>query len=151
MNLSVMSTEQATPSISEVGYRRIILAFGAFSGAVPALSMLDITGSLSALVAPSQAHALDVFSQLSRSQETYAIGVVMTVLLAVLYELDSRKLDQVGEGVPLAWSYALIAPLSVVLVRQIPLLALLGILAGPPISALVYVFQRGRVGTVDPS
>lgn len=79
----------------------------------------------------------------------------MTISLGVLYELDSRQLNQHGEGVPLAWAYALVAPISAVfwatfgpLLTQIPGVAILGLLVGPPASALLYLWQRGRVASV---
>ncbi|AHG00320.1 hypothetical protein HALLA_17455 [Halostagnicola larsenii XH-48] len=69
------------------------------------------------------------------------MGALMTVSLGILYELDSRKLAQYGNGVQLAWAYALVAPLSFLLV---PFFSVIGFFLGPPVSALLYVFQRGR-------
>lgn len=133
-----MSTGAAHPTLHEIGYRRMILLLGACWGAAPAVSF-----------------GLDVFGGLSSSQGLFAIGALMTLSLGVIYELDSRQLGQYGEGVPLAWSYALVAPISVVLwglfgpgLAQIPGLAVIGILVGPPASALLYVWQRGRLATV---
>lgn len=134
-----MSTGTAHPTLYKIGYRRMILLLGACWGAAPALSF-----------------GLDVFGGLSSMQGLFAIGTLMTLSLGAIYELDSRQLDQHGEGVPLAWSYALVAPISVVFwglfgpgLAQIPGLAILWILVGPPASALLYVWQRGRVATVD--
>ena len=134
-----MSTKTASPPLREIGYRRVILLLGACWGAVPALSF-----------------GLKMFSGLSSTQGLLAIGAVMTLSLGAIYELDSRTLDQYGNGVPLAWSYALVAPISVVIwgilgpgLAQIPGLGLLGILVGPPASALLYVWQRGRHATVN--
>ncbi|WP_197075871.1 hypothetical protein [Halostagnicola sp. A56] len=121
---SDIATDTARSPPEKIGYRRSILALGAFWGAVPALSF-----GTSDLVA------------LSTDGTILVIGALMTVSLGILYELDSRTLAQYGTGVPLAWSYALIAPLSFLLVPPIGVLA---ILCGPPLSALLYVYQRGR-------
>lgn len=132
-----MTTKNTRPPVHEIGYRRAILLLGACWGAVPALSF-----------------GLNAFDGLSSDQGLFAIGALMTLSLGVLYELDSRRLDQFDAGVPLAWSYALVAPLSVVLWRLVgpelvvvPGLAVLGVLVGPPASALLYVWQRGRIAT----
>ena len=135
-----MATETAQPSLHDVGYRRLILVFGAAWGAAPALTFLmgDIgTGADTALL---------------------AVGAAMTVTLAVLFELDSRRLAAHGTGVELAWAYALLAPISIVAfaivgpgLLQIPLFGLLGILAGPPAAALGYLWQRGREASVSAS
>jgi hypothetical protein len=133
-----MATETAQPSLHDVGYRRLILVFGASWGAAPALTFLlgDIgTGADTAL---------------------FAVGAAMTVTLAVLFELDSRTLAEYGSGVEMAWSYALLAPISIVAfailgpgLLQIPLLGILGILVGPPAAALGYLWQRGREASVS--
>ncbi|MFC4548800.1 MULTISPECIES: hypothetical protein [Halorussus] len=134
-----MATQAARPSLREIGYRRAILLLGASWGAAPALSF-----------------GFDAFAGLSSTRGQFAVGVLMTLSLGVLYELDSRRLDRVGTGVPLAWSYALVAPISVVfwatfgpMLAAIPGLALFGVLTGPPASALLYVWQRGRVAAID--
>lgn len=119
-----MAMDTAGPPLEKIGYRRSILALGAFWGAVPALSV-----------------GMSDFGSLSSDGTVLVIGALMTVSLGILYELDSRKLTQHGGGVPLAWSYALVAPLSFLL---LPFLSVIGFLLGPPISALLYVFQRGR-------
>ncbi len=129
-----MATESARPSLHDVGHRRPILALGVCWGATPALTFL---------VPESPTRAL------------LAVGALATVSLAVLCELDSRALERHGTGVPLAWSYALVAPISAVAwtflgpaLVGLPPLSLLGILVGPPASALLYVWQRGRRATV---
>lgn len=134
-----MSIETGRPSLHEIGHRRAILLLGAFWGAAPALSF----GSSFLGILPSNRGYL-------------VFGTLVTILLGVLYELDSRKLDQYGDGVPMAWSYALVAPVSVVVwatlgpvLIRVPGLGLLGILVGPPVSALLYVWQRGRHASVS--
>ncbi|ELZ96471.1 hypothetical protein C440_04968 [Haloferax mucosum ATCC BAA-1512] len=53
------------------------------------------------------------------------------------------------------WAYALVAPLSFVvwwffasILAWIPGVSLFGVFVGPPVSAVLYVWQRGRVATV---
>lgn len=133
-----MATTNARPALHEIGYRRAILVFAAFWGAAPGLSyLLEPVG-------------------LSATQAVVGIAAVMTLSLGVLYERDSRVLAEHGNGVPLAWSYALVAPISIVFwglfgsgFAEIPPLGLLGIFAGPPASALLYLWQRGRHATVS--
>lgn len=134
-----MTTTNSRPSLREIGYRRLILTLGALWGAAPGLSYS---------IGPSTA--------LSKTQALLGIGAVMTISLGTVYELDSRALAAHGRGVPLAWSYALLAPISIIAwalfgagISQIPPLYLIGILAGPPASALVYLWQRGRHATVS--
>jgi hypothetical protein len=134
-----MATETGSTSRYEVGYRRTILVFGALWGAVIALHPL--------LAAPLG---------LSETQTFVGSGAVMTLLLGLLYELDSRALAERGRGVPLAWAYSLVVPISVVfwglvgpLLAQITPLALLSVLVGPPASALLYLWQRGKHATVQ--
>lgn len=131
-----MSTEAARPSLHDVGYRRTILALGACWGAAPALGF-----------------GLQSVSPLTPDQGVIAIGVLTTLSLGLLYELDRRALEAHGSGVSLAWSYALVAPISVVALAffgagfaRVPLL---GLLVGPPASALLYVWQRGRHASVE--
>jgi hypothetical protein len=129
-----MTTTSSRPSLHEIGYRRIILVLGALWGAAPSLSYLG---------GPSAA--------LSKTQALIGIGAIITISLGAVYELDSRELAAHGCGVPLAWSYALLAPISIiawVLFGAGPL-SLIGILAGPPASALVYLWQRGRHAKVS--
>lgn len=133
-----MAPDHASATLRDVGYRRPILLLGALWGAVPALSL-----------------GLNVVGGLSSTEATLAIAAAMTASLGILYELDSRRLDERGEGVPLAWAYALVAPISLVLwwaygpiLATIPGGAVLAILVGPPGSALLYVWQRGRVASV---
>ncbi|MFB6071769.1 MAG: hypothetical protein ABEJ88_02260 [Halobacterium sp.] len=130
-----MATRSAQPSLRDVGYRRGILAAGALWGAAPAV-----------------AFAVDVFGGATPEQAALAFGALATVTLGVLFELDSRALEARGTGVPLAWSYALVAPISVVAwgllapgLLALPGGWLAGVLAGPPAAALLYVWQRGRV------
>lgn len=133
-----MATETAQPSLHDVGYRKLILVFGAAWGAAPAFTFLlgDVgAGADTALL---------------------AVGAGMTLTLAVLFELDSRRLAVHGSGVELAWAYALLAPISIVAfavlgpgLLKIPLLGLVGILAGPPAAALGYLWQRGREASVS--
>jgi hypothetical protein len=134
-----MPTTDCRPSLREIGYRRHILVLGAIWGAAPGLSYL---------AGPSAA--------LSPTQALVGIGVVTTISLGFVYELDNRALAAHGRGVPLAWSYALLAPLSLIAwalfgagISQISPLSLLGILAGPPVSVLVYLWQRGRHAAVS--
>lgn len=134
-----MTTHAASRDLYDVGYRRVILALGAAWGFVPAASF-----------------AMNFFDGVSPTLGTYAVAAAMTVSLGALYELDSRRLAAHGEGVPLAWAYALVAPISIVFVvsfghvlAAVPGGASLMLLAGPPASALLYVWQRGRVGSVD--
>ncbi|WP_233274679.1 hypothetical protein [Haladaptatus cibarius] len=133
-----MSEKSAQTSLHDVGYRRSILALGACWGAAPALS-----------------YGWNSLSLLSSSHEMVAVGTLMMLSLGVVYELDSRTLDRHGSGVPLAWSYALVVPISVVgweifgpLLGRTPF-GLLGILVGAPASALLYVWQRGRCASVS--
>lgn len=134
-----MSTDAARPTLRDVGYRRAILLLGALWGGAPALTFgTSLLGGLT----PDQGFAI--------------VGALATISLAVLFELDSRALDRNGEGVPMAWSYALVAPISFVLwatlgplVMQVTGLGLLGIVVGPPIAALLYVSRRGRLATVE--
>ena len=134
-----MATGTAHPSIRDVGYRRLILAAGALWGAAPALTL-----------------GVGVFSGTTPNQALAAVGAATTVTLGVLFELDSRALAAHGAaGVEPAWSYALLAPISIVafalvgpVLPQIPGLGVLGILAGPPAAALAYVWQRGREASV---
>lgn len=125
-------TEQT--SLYEVGYRRTILLFGAFWGAVPALGF-GVSG----------------FTGISYEISITVTIVLMTLSLGILFELDSRKLDQYGQSVPMAWAYALTAlvatPLWTGLVRA-GILSLIGILFGPPISVLLYLWQRGQQSDV---
>ena len=130
-----MSTETAQPPLTEIGYRWTILLLGACWGAVPALSF-----------------GLNLFGGLSPAQWMLVIGTLMTLTLGIIYELDNRRIKQYYEGVPLAWSYALVAPIAVVfweisnsVLAQVPGVALIGIFAGPPASALLYLWQRGRL------
>jgi hypothetical protein len=134
-----MATESAQPSLRDVGYRRLILLAGALWGAAPALTF-----------------GVGVFSGTTPDQALLAVGALMTGTLGALFELDSRALAAHGSGVELAWSYALLAPISVVafalvgpVLLQIPGFGVLGILAGPPVAALVYVWQRGRGASVS--
>ncbi|MHB9287051.1 hypothetical protein ACKVMT_08425 [Halobacteriales archaeon Cl-PHB] len=133
-----MSTDAANPSLRDVGYRTPILAFGALWGAAPAL-----TFGASFLGAGSPDAAF------------VGLAAIVTLSLGALYELDSRALERHGSGVPLAWAYSLVVPLSYVgwavfgpLLARLPGLELLAILLGPPASALLYVWQRGRHGEV---
>lgn len=134
-----MTTQAANRDLYDVGYRRVILVLGAVWGIVPAASF-----------------ATNFVGGLSPTEGTFAVAAVMTVSLGVLYELDSRRLEEHGEGVPLAWAYALVAPISLVVVAAyghllatIPGGATVALLAGPPASALLYVWQRGRVASVE--
>jgi hypothetical protein len=134
-----MATESARPSLHDVGHRRLILLAGALWGAAPALTF-----------------GLGSFSGSTPDEAFLVIGAAMTVTLAALFELDSRTLDDHGTGVELAWSYALLAPISAVAfallgpaLLQIPGTGVVGILAGPPAAALVYVWQRGREASVS--
>jgi len=113
--------------------------FGAFWGAAPGLGYL---------VSP--------LTGLPKSQSLVGIGTILTISLGALYELDSRALAARGRGVPLAWSYALFVPISLLGwallgagISQIPPLYFVGILAGPPASALLYLWQRGRHAVVN--
>ena len=134
-----MATESAQPSLHDVGYRRLILLTGALWGAAPAFTF-----------------GVGAFSGTTPDRALLAVGAAMTVTLALLFELDSRALAERGTGVELAWSYALLAPLSVVafalvgpVLLQVPGLGVLGILVGPPAAALVYLWQRGREASVS--
>lgn len=134
-----MSTDTARPSLRTVGYRRAILVAGALWGAVPALSF-----------------GVRVGTGLESGTVLLALGAAMTFSLGLLYELDSRRLTAFGEGVPLAWAYALVAPISAAfwatfgpVLAGIPVLSSLILLIGPPASALLYVWQRGRVASVE--
>lgn len=134
-----MATTNSRPSLHEIGYRRHILVLSAIWGAAP---------SLSYLAGPS--------AVLSKTQALIGIGALITISLGLVYEIDSRALAAHGRGVPLAWSYALLAPISIIAwalfgagISQIPPLYLIGILVGPPASALVYLWQRGRHGAVS--
>jgi hypothetical protein len=134
-----MATESARPSLRDVGYRRLILAAGAVWGAAPAFTF-----------------GVGAFSGTNPDQALLAVGAAMTVTLGALFELDSRTLAEHGSGVEMAWSYALLAPISIVafalvgpVFLQIPGLGVLGVLAGPPAAALVYVWQRGREASVS--
>lgn len=126
-----MSLHTAEPTLHDVGYRRAILALGVLWGAVPALSF-----------------GFEVLSPLSSETGFFVVVALLTLSLGVLYELDSRKLSEHGRGVPMAWSYALVVPLSLLVVPLIPVLVVFGILLGPPASALLYCWQRGRVAAV---
>lgn len=121
-----MTTITAKSNLNGIGYRRLILLVGAFWGAAPALSF----GFNS------------VSTGLSSTEGLLAMGAVMTLSLGVLYELDSRQLEKHGQGVHVAWTYALVAPIAVVGVPDV------GLLIGPPLSALLYVWQRGRAASV---
>ena len=134
-----MATESAKPSLRDAGYRRLILLTGALWGAAPALTF-----------------GVGAFSGTTPDRALLAVGAAMTVTLAVLFELDSRALAAHGRGVELAWSYALLAPISIVafalvgpVLLQIPGLGVLGVLAGPPVASLAYVWQRGREESVS--
>lgn len=129
----------APTSLHDIGYKWPILLLGALWGAAPALSFV-----------------LYQFGGLSSDQWLLAIGAAMTLTLGVVYELDNRQIKQYGEGVPFAWSYALVAPISVILwevfgseLARKPGLALLGIIVGPPASALLYIWQRGRKAEIS--
>lgn len=133
-----MATDTGNRTLYDVGHRRAILALGVLWGFVPALTF-----------------ATNFVGGLSPTEGTIAVAVAMTVSLGALYELDSRRLAASGEGVPLAWAYALVAPISLVavagyghLLAAVPGGATLMLLAGPPASALLYVWQRGRVASV---
>lgn len=133
-----MATESAHPSLHDVGYRKLILIVGAVWGAAPAFTFL--LGSVGS----------------GTDTALFAVGAGMTLTLAVLFELDSRALAEHGTGVDMAWSYALLAPISIVAfallgpgLLQLPLLGILGILAGPPAAALGYLWQRGREASVS--
>ncbi|SEV96107.1 hypothetical protein [Halobacterium jilantaiense] len=133
-----MATESAQPSLRDIGHRRLILLAGALWGAVPALTF-----------------GVGALGDANPDQAMLAAGAAMTVTLAALFELDSRALAEHGTGVELAWSYALLAPISVVAFQfigpallLIPGLGVLGVLVGPPAAALVYVWQRGREASV---
>ncbi|MDH5021025.1 hypothetical protein [Halobacterium rubrum] len=134
-----MATESAQPSLHDVGYRRLILLAGALWGAAPALS-----------------YSFDLVPG-GIPGGSFFIGVtVMTTTLAVLFQLDSETLAEHGTRVELAWSYALLAPVSIVVTAlvgpgmlEIPIVGLLGILAGPPVASLVYVWQRGPEASVS--
>lgn len=100
--------------------------------------------------------ALCFFGGLTQTQGLVAVAAAMTVSLGVLYELDSRRLAAYDDGIPLAWAYALVAPISIVFwsaygpaLALLPGGAVLAILVGPPASALLYVRQRGRVASVE--
>ncbi len=133
-----MATESAHPSLHDVGYRKLILVVGAAWGAGPAFTFL--LGDVGA----------------GADTAMLAVGAGMTLTLAVLFELDSRRLAELGTGVEMAWSYALLAPISIVAfaiagpgLLQIPLLGVLGILVGPPAAALGYLWQRGREASLS--
>jgi hypothetical protein len=133
-----MSTEPVQPSLRDVGYRTPILVVGALWGAAPALT-----------------YGLGLVPG-STPRVAFFVGLtVMTATLAVLFQLDSETLAERGTGVGLAWSYALLAPITVVATAlvgpgalDVPLVGLFGILAGPPAASLVYVWQRGREASV---
>ncbi|WP_336036826.1 hypothetical protein [Halobacterium yunchengense] len=134
-----MATESAHESLRDVGYRRLVLLVGALWGAAPALTF-----------------GVGAFADAPPDSALLAVGAAMTVTLGALFELDSRALARRGTGVELAWSYALLAPISVVafalvgpVLLQVPVLGLLGVLAGPPTAALAYVWVRGRHASVD--
>lgn len=126
-----MSLTQHDRTLHSVGYRRAILSLGVVWGAVPALSF-----------------GLGMLSPLSPDTGFLLVGALMTLSLGVVYELDSRALADHGRGVPLAWSYALVAPLSLLAALVVPALLTVGFLLGPPASALAYLWQRGRVASV---
>lgn len=133
-----MATESVHPSLHDVGYRKLILIVGAVWGAAPAFTfLLRSVGS-------------------GADTALFAVGAGMTLTLAVLFELDSRALAAHGTGVEMAWAYALLAPISIVAfaivgpgLLQLPLIGILGILAGPPAAALGYLWQRGREASVS--
>lgn len=134
-----MATDSVQPSLHDVGYRRLILVAGALWGAAPALTF-----------------GVGAFAETNPDQALVAVGAAVTLTLAALFELDSRALAAHGTGVELAWSYALLAPISILafalvgpVLLRIPGLGVLGILAGPPAAALVYVWQRGREASVS--
>jgi len=134
-----MATDSVQPSLHDVGYRRLILVAGALWGAAPALTF-----------------GVGAFAETNPDQALLAVGAAVTLTLAALFELDSRALAAHGTGVELAWSYALLAPISILafalvgpVLLRIPGLGVLGILAGPPAAALVYVWQRGREASVS--
>jgi len=134
-----MATDPVQPSLHDVGYRRLILVAGALWGAAPALTF-----------------GVGAFAETNPDQALVAVGAAVTLTLAALFELDSRALAAHGTGVELAWSYALLAPISILafalvgpVLLRIPGLGVLGILAGPPAAALVYVWQRGREASVS--
>lgn len=131
-----MSLTDTAQTLHDVGYRRAILALGAFWGAAPALTF-----------------GMKSLTPLSPDGSLLALGTVTTLTLGALYELDSRTLAERGRGVPMAWSYALVAPISVVAwavpAPVVPVLAYVGVLAGPPASALCYCWQRGRTASVE--
>ena len=134
-----MSADAAQSSLRTVGYRTPILALGALWGAAPAL-----TFGASSLGAGSP------------DATFVGLAALVTLSLGVIYELDSRVLTRHGSGVPLAWAYALVVPISYAgwatigpLLAALPGLELLAILLGPPASALLYVFQRGRLAELS--
>lgn len=134
-----MATESAHPTLRDIGYRRLILVVGALWGAAPAFTF-----------------GTGAFTGSSPDTALVAVGAAFTLTLGALFEVDSRALAEHGTGVELAWAYALVAPISVVafavlgpILLQIPLLGLVGLLAGPPAAALLYLWQRGREATVQ--
>jgi len=120
-------------SLHEIGYRRLILVLGALWGVAPSLSFFG---------GPS--------TGVSQTQILIGIGALITISLGVVYELDSRALAAHGRGVRLAWSYSLLAPISIIAWMLFGAgIPLIGLLVGPPASALVYLWQRGRHATVS--
>jgi len=134
-----VSTASVQPSLRDAGYRRLILLTGALWGAAPALT-----------------YGLGLLPGATPRVAFFVIVIVMTATLAVLFQADSEALAERGTGVELAWSYALLAPITIVATAlvgpgalDIPLVGLFGILAGPPAASLGYVWQRGREASVS--
>jgi uncharacterized membrane protein YkgB len=123
-----MSTKEIERISHEIGYRRTILVVGALWGMVPATY-----GLVAGLLSISEVASLSM------------IVILFTIVLAVLFQLDSQMLANHGSGVPRAWTYALFAPILLVISSIFgPLLATL---FGPPLSALLYLWRRGQVIT----
>jgi hypothetical protein len=132
-----MSTASANFNPRTVGYRRPILATGvAWAGVAALLPLGETVGAT-----PTQ---------------TAAFGALLaTVLLGALYRLDRNALEEHDVTVPDAWLYALLVPFTLVAwVTMVPMLmgggqgialpAVAGLLSGPPVSVVVYVWERGR-------
>lgn len=128
-----MAAENRDLSIREIGYRRLILFVGIFWG-----------------VAPSLSFGLQTFINIPQSTLIIIFNSSATVLLGILYELDSRRVNNYANGVPLAWAYALLVPICIILLPMVhPFGQTLGYIIGPPLSAIIYLFQRGRLAEFE--
>jgi hypothetical protein len=132
-----MSTATASFDPRTVGYRRIIIGVGiAWAGVAALLPFGRVVGA-------------------TPTQTAMVLAIIATGILGGLFRLDADALAQHDVRIRDAWAYALLIPFCLVAwltlvpalfggLSQPALPAVAGLLTGPPVSVMVYAWQRGE-------